>query len=96
MQFPMLDKVDLLKFCQTKRQFTEGVKMVMARDMTNFQASAIDDCLKLVGICHASQAQHIWYKAMVKLRKVEQMAAEPILELVESRCACRLGYSNRF
>jgi hypothetical protein len=49
LQFPMLDKVDLLKFCQTKRQFTEGVKMVMARDMTNFQASAIDDCLKLVG-----------------------------------------------
>lgn len=49
-RFHMLDQVALLNFCRKKRQFTEGVKMVLAADMTNFEASEDGNSLKLVGI----------------------------------------------
>ena len=54
--FPMLDKVVLLDFCRTQRQLTEGVKMIMAADLTNFEASQVGNSLKLVAICHNSQS----------------------------------------
>lgn len=90
-RFPMLDKVALLDFCRTQRQLTEGVKMVMAADITNFEASEVGSSLKLVAICHASQSQHIWYKVMVLLKPAEQMESMPTLGLAEAQCACKLG-----
>ena len=36
--FHELDHVELLAFCQSKRQFNEGVKMVMAADINQLRS----------------------------------------------------------
>lgn len=91
-EFHELDQTELEEICQNRRAFTEAVKMVAAADMTNFTASSEAGQLVLSALCHASQMQHVWYKARIILHQVRDIQNVDHLEIVKSRCSCKLGY----
>lgn len=80
--------------CGNRRQFSESINMVMAADLTNFAATIEDGLLKLSAACHATQAQRGWYQARVEVRPVNEGLPSANLEVVASKCACKLGYSE--
>jgi len=92
-QFHELPREQLRKLCGNDRAFSEAVKMVAAADMTNFSATINAGELVLSAICHASQEQRRWYKATIVCRQVGLDGDLPLLEVVTSRCACKLGES---